>query len=126
MAKKTPAQNALAFARKTAKGSNKWSDFSNALFGIGGKFGELFPTRSDRTQFAKTEEYREIMQIMEELQGKSDDTGFIKALGSANGTIITRTPKSLHAALIAEAESEGVSLNQLCVAKLSSQLRALV
>ena len=43
-----------------------------------------------------------------------------------NGTIILRVPKSLHAALFSEAEAEGVSLNQLCVAKLSAQLQALV
>ncbi len=40
-----------------------------------------------------------------------------------NGKILVCVPKSLHAALSHEAESEGVSLNQLIVAKLSAQLR---
>jgi predicted HicB family RNase H-like nuclease len=35
-------------------------------------------------------------------------------------------PKSLQAALFAEAEAEGISLNQLCLSKLLVQLRALV
>jgi predicted HicB family RNase H-like nuclease len=33
--------------------------------------------------------------------------------------------RSVHAALIAEAKAEGVSLNQVCLAKLLSQLRAV-
>jgi predicted HicB family RNase H-like nuclease len=37
-----------------------------------------------------------------------------------------RIPKSLHAALLAEAEAEGISLNQLCLTKLAVQLRAAV
>ena len=35
-------------------------------------------------------------------------------------------PRSVHAALLAEAKAEGVSLNQLCVSKLVAQLRAVV
>jgi predicted HicB family RNase H-like nuclease len=40
--------------------------------------------------------------------------------------VILRLPKSVHTALIREAEQEGTSLNQLCVAKLSAQLAAVV
>jgi predicted HicB family RNase H-like nuclease len=35
-----------------------------------------------------------------------------------------RVPKSLHAALACEADAEGVSLNQLIVAKLALHLQA--
>lgn len=41
-----------------------------------------------------------------------------------SGRFLVRIPKSLHAALVAEADTEGVSLNQLCVAKLSVPLSA--
>jgi predicted HicB family RNase H-like nuclease len=37
-----------------------------------------------------------------------------------------RPPRSVHAALLAEAKAEGVSLNQLCVSKLVARLRAVV
>jgi predicted HicB family RNase H-like nuclease len=37
-----------------------------------------------------------------------------------------RLPRTVHAALLVEAEAEGVSLNQLCVAKLVAQLRSVV
>ena len=36
-----------------------------------------------------------------------------------SGTVVVRCPAELHAALIAEAESQGVSLNNLCVALLA-------
>ena len=44
---------------------------------------------------------------------------------SANGAISVRLPRSVHAALLAEAQAEGVSLNQLCLSKLVAQLRAV-
>jgi predicted HicB family RNase H-like nuclease len=54
----------------------------------------------------------------------------IKAFGdllaNVNGAISVRLPRSVHAALLAEAEAEGVSLNQLCLSKLVAQLRAVV
>ena len=47
-------------------------------------------------------------------------------LATANGAISVRLPRSVHAALLAEAKAEGVSLNQLCLSKLVAQLRAVV
>jgi predicted HicB family RNase H-like nuclease len=43
-----------------------------------------------------------------------------------SGKILVRVPKTIHAALLAEAEQEGTSLNQLILSKLSLQLRAAV
>jgi len=40
-----------------------------------------------------------------------------------SGKFNVRVPKSLHAALASEAESEGASLNQLVVAKLAMHLQ---
>ena len=51
---------------------------------------------------------------------------FGERLASANGAISVRLPRSVHAALLAEAKAEGVSLNQLCLSKLVAQLRAVV
>jgi predicted HicB family RNase H-like nuclease len=47
-------------------------------------------------------------------------------IASANGAISVRLPRSVHAALLAEAKAEGVSLNPLRVAKLIAQLRAVI
>lgn len=114
----TKAQQALEFARKKAKECESWIDLGNAMFGIGGKFGELFPTESERTQFLKTDEYAEIAKLMDEFAGPMFD--------DYSGHFMVRGPRSLHAALMKEAEAEGVSLNQLCISKLSMQLRAIV
>jgi hypothetical protein len=118
MSTTTKAQQALHFAKRKVKECDNWIDFSNALFGIGGKLGELFTTEPERTQFTRTPEYEQIMQMMDELQGPEAD--------DYSGHFMVRGPRSLHAALMKEAEAEGVSLNQLCISKLSMQLRAIV
>jgi predicted HicB family RNase H-like nuclease len=52
-----------------------------------------------------------------------DRTGLVEgATPKKSGKFVVRLPRSLHAALEAEAEREGVSLNQLVVAKLSMQM----
>lgn len=37
-------------------------------------------------------------------------------------TVTLRLPNSIHSELMAEAKSEGISLNQLCLAKLAKPL----
>lgn len=60
-------QQALQIAQELAKHAKSSIDLHNAFFGIGGKFGELFPTRDEREAFAKTPEYREILRLRSEL-----------------------------------------------------------
>ena len=57
------AQIALEFVKEVAAQGASATDLHNAFFGNGGKFGELFPTRSEREAFAKTPEYEQIKQI---------------------------------------------------------------
>ncbi len=59
----TKAQQALLIAQALAKQAKSAVDLHNAFFGIGGKFGELFPTREEREAFAKTPEYQEIVRL---------------------------------------------------------------
>ncbi len=114
----TKARQALEFAKEKARECQTWIELSNALYGIGGKFAELFPTESERTQFIKTEECEQIAQLLDEFGGPE--------FADYSGHFMVRGPRTLHAALMKEAEAEGVSLNQLCISKLSLQLRALV
>jgi hypothetical protein len=65
------AQEALKIAKELAKTARSSTDFHNAFFGVGGKFGELFPERADREAFLKTPQYREIFQMRAAL-AKSD------------------------------------------------------
>lgn len=62
------AQQALRIARELAKQAKCATDLHNAFFGIGGKFGKLFPTLAEREEFAKTPEYEEIRRLRAELQ----------------------------------------------------------
>jgi hypothetical protein len=59
----TKAQEALRIARGLAKKATSATDLHNAFFGVGGKFAEMFPTRSEREAFAKTPEYQEILRL---------------------------------------------------------------
>ena len=56
-------QEALRIARELAQGAKSATDLHNAFFGIGGKFAQLFPTRAEREEFAKTPEYQEIVRM---------------------------------------------------------------
>ena len=61
--KNTKAQEALRIAKDLARQAKSATDFHNAFFGIGGKFGDLFPERAERDAFGKTPEYREIVRL---------------------------------------------------------------
>lgn len=128
MARKRSTSNAaalaLAAARDEAKKGGNWATVHNAVFGIGGVAQTLFPSERERTTFSKTAEFAEIWKIIEDLQGEHDE--YIERLGTASGNLTLRIPKSLHAALLAEAKAEGLSLNQLCLSKLALQLRAAI
>ena len=98
---------------------------SNALFGPGGKATVAFPSERERTAFCKTEEYKRILAVMDRLPAPPVKE-VVRLTASANGAISVRLPRSVHAALLAEAKAEGVSLNQLCLSKLVAQLRAVI
>ena len=119
---------AVRYARSLRGKGLTWIEVSNSLFGPGGKLTQLCPTERERDALAKTREFQEILRVVEE--ARDDDGDPIGTVGNrmstASGTTTLRIPKSLHAALLAEAEAEGISLNQLCLTKLAVQLRAAV
>ncbi|MEX2560225.1 MAG: hypothetical protein WD403_09945 [Pirellulales bacterium] len=61
------AKQALQAAREAKESGADWVHAHNALYGIGGKFGQLFPTQSDRTAFLSTPEAAEVAAILESL-----------------------------------------------------------
>ena len=96
-----------------------WVDANNAIYAPGGPFVRLFPTKADRVAFAKTDESRQIDEAIDSLPEPE-----VRPLPKEySGKFNVRIPKSLHAALAYEAEAEGVSLNQLVVAKLALHLQ---
>jgi hypothetical protein len=119
------ARQVLEFAERRAPEVPDWLELHFALFGTEGKATELFPLESERSAFLRTPEYRRILALMDRLP-RPVKKEVRELVSSANGAISVRLPRSVHAALLAEAKAEGVSLNQLCVSKLVAQLRAVV
>jgi hypothetical protein len=113
-------QELLTRAHQLAQVSGlTWVEANNAIYGPGGPFARLFPNAKDRVAFAKTKESREIDQLIDSLPEPPVGPQRREYSGKFN----VRVPKSLHAALAGEAEAEGVSLNQLVVAKLALHLQ---
>ena len=96
-----------------------WVDANNAVYGPGGSFTRLFPTAKDRAAFSRTKESRQLDRLIDSLPEPPVGPQRREYSGKFN----VRVPKSLHAALASEAEAEGVSLNQLVVAKLRTRLQ---
>jgi len=114
------AQELLTRARQLAQISGlTWVEANNAIYGPGGPFARLFPSAKDRAAFAKTKESRQIDRLIDSLPEPAVGPQRREYSGKFN----VHVPKTLPAALTSEAETEGVSLNQLVVAKLALQLQ---
>lgn len=108
-------------AKKLAAQTPTWADLSNALFDpAGGLLAKAFPTAQARAAFARTPQYQQIRRMILQAMNRH---GLVEgATPQKSGRFVVRVPKSLHAALEREASAEGVSLNQLVVAKLALRL----
>jgi hypothetical protein len=120
----TPGRDLLAEAERAAHDAESWADLSNSLFNpVDGLVARAYNTREAREASVKTEEYKRIRQLVTEAV---DRHGLVEgATPKKSGRFVVRLPSSLHAALEREAVSEGVSLNQLVLAKLAVGLGRL-
>jgi HicB-like protein involved in pilus formation len=118
------ANRVLKKAEELARTAHTWADLSNALFNpINGLLTTAYSTRAEREAFLRTEQYRRIRELVNQA---IETHGLVEgATPKKSGRFVVRLPRSLHAALEREAECEGVSLNQLVVAKLAAQMKAL-
>jgi predicted HicB family RNase H-like nuclease len=119
------ADRVLKQAQEICRSVESWADFSNALYNpVDGLLTTTYPTREERLAFMKTEQYKKIRDLLTQ---SIETHGLVEgATPKKSGRFVVRLPQSLHAALEREAEREGVSLNQLVVAKLATQLRTAV
>ena len=117
---KKNARELVTLARKLADTPGlTWVEANNAIYGPGGPFVRLFQTKADRAAFARVEDRRQIDELIDSLP----DPPVGPQRREYSGKFNVRIPKSLHAALASEAEAEGVSLNQLVLAKLALHLQ---
>lgn len=114
----------LETVREVGAAAENWADFTNALFDQNhGILATAFPSADDRRAFVQSEEFRQIKALLKKAKEQS---GLIKgATPTKSGKLLVRVPVSMHEALDQEAEAEGVSLNQLVVAKLALQFSAI-
>jgi predicted GIY-YIG superfamily endonuclease len=122
----TPERKAdiiLHQAKKLAKSPTlkSWVDFSSAIFDPkNGAVAKHFPSDMERRFFTDSKQYKDINDILHALMKKFGVAN--GAVSEKSGRFVVRVPKSVHTILEVEARHEGVSLNQLAVAKLSSPL----
>ena len=95
-----------------------WVIFFREILGVNGVTHRLFPDQTDVEKFHKTDEYRNIQQMLGQL--RIEQTA---AFTEDTQMITPRLPKSLHRFLMHEVHSlqgagQKMSLNQLVVAKL--------
>jgi hypothetical protein len=111
-------------AERASRDAGSWAELSNFLFNpVHGLVSKAYPTREAREGFVKTEEYRKIRKLVSDAMQRH---GLVEGgTPKKSGRFVVRLPQSLHAALDREAVAEGVSLNQLVVAKLALTLGRL-
>jgi hypothetical protein len=111
-------------AERAAREAETWADLSNVLFNpVDGLVARAYPTRESREAFVRTDDYRKLRQLIADAMRRH---GLVDgATPKKSDQFIVRLPQSLHAALEREAAAEGVSLNQLAVAKLAVPLSRL-
>jgi predicted HicB family RNase H-like nuclease len=124
----TRAQQLLEQARLLSGATTDWMEVFNGVFGTGAWFSRLFPTEPERLAFSATPQRKEVFELLHQLRQKSGDREAPMAEEDvpASGSFRLRLPSALHAALVAEAKQQGVSLNQLCLTKLAVQLNEAV
>lgn len=122
------AQQLLEHARSLGSATTDWMEVFNGVFGAGALFSRLFPTEQERLAFSATSQRKEIFDLLHALRERSGDREAPRAENEppASGSFHLRLPSALHAALVAEAKQQGVSLNQLCLTKLAVQLNEAV
>jgi hypothetical protein len=114
----------LKEAERAARDMESWADLSNFLFNpVDGLVAKAYPTRAAREAFVQTAEYRKIRQLVSDSRQRH---GLVEgATPKKAGRLVVQLPQSLHAALEREAIEEGVSLDQLVLAKLALGLGRL-
>ena len=96
-----------------------WVDFFRELFGWDGAVMRAFPNPEERDAFRETEQYTRLNAMLEELRQQEEAS---VPRREPTSTITVRLPRALHESLLEEAAQARMSLNRLCIAKLTQVL----
>lgn len=96
-----------------------WVDFFREIFGWNGAVMRAFPDADERECFRESEEYAHLNEMLDELREQEEDNPRRREPVS---TITVRLPRSLHESLLEEAAEGRMSLNRLCILKLTQVL----
>ncbi len=124
MSIESKANRVLEYARQLSGEVRTWADFSSALFDqTAGYVAKVFPNEFQRQLFFDSPQYSEINAVLLDLMNRF---GTVEGAASTkSGKFVVRVPRTMHKVLEIEAKREGVSLNQLAVAKLAVPLNNL-
>jgi predicted HicB family RNase H-like nuclease len=114
----TEAKSIQSEAKKLLKKGVTAPEFSRIFFGPEGRLRSLWSTPDERHQLVRSELYRWLQQELAGLR-RQEIEAFEEEVKSLSGRVTIVIPKSLHAALKREAQSEGVSLSELMRLKLA-------
>lgn len=105
-------------ARKDFEANMNWMDFSNKYFGPGSPY--IPKTRDGRKKFIETPEYKEVQDMKFKLAEQQPNV--VKPKETFSGSLRIRVGPIIHQSLVEEAKAAGLTLNALCLAKLSVPL----
>jgi hypothetical protein len=103
------------FAKQLFEKATDWVRFYREVLGMQGIVHQMFPRDEDFVAFKRTDAYREILRLVNELREKKP---LAEDVGEPTRVITVRLPKSMHEALQAEAYEHHTSMNKLCISKL--------
>ncbi len=109
-----PFDRILQEARRLFASRCPWPRFYDEILGPKGLLHQLLTTPEAIAEFVRSPAYKEIQDMLTQLRRKK-----LRRRGGETIKILTvRVPESFHQIIAREAAQAGVSINQLCVAKL--------
>jgi hypothetical protein len=109
-----PFDRILQEARRLFASRCPWPRFYDEILGPKGLLHQLLTTPEAIAEFVRSPAYKEIQDMLTQLRRRK-----LRRRGGETIKILTvRVPESFHQIIAREAAQAGVSINQLCVAKL--------
>ena len=112
-------QDVMSVAADLFSRKPEWLEFHREVFGVDGAIRKAFPTAEELAKFEGTDEYDQLEKMMVKL--REDATG-TNSGEDVTRVITVRMPSHIHETLKEEAQERRLSINRLCLAKLTQRL----